>query len=101
MAEPGPDGVRRIRNAVDQANDQSFPASDPPSMMDPSRSVMAEPRLPRDARPGDIMPRYRTDTRPPRAVAHGRRRFDPASLFLPWLLLGAAIQLGWLLARRR
>jgi hypothetical protein len=97
MAEPAPDGVRRIRNNVDQAVDQTFPASDPSSLTDPSRSVMAEPRLPRDARPGDIMPRYRTDTH--RAPA--RPRVDLLSYVSPWLLFGAAVQLGWLLMRRR
>ena len=97
MAEPAPDGARRIRNNVDQAVDQTFPASDPSSLTDPSRSVISEPRLPRDAKPGDIMPRYRTDTRRPAP----RPRVELLSLVSPWLLFGAAVQVGWLLTRRR
>jgi len=106
VAEPAPDPERAIRNAVDRAVDETFPASDPPALSDPSRRT-AEPTLPPDAKPGDVVGTVSQGQRMPPAGWGDERAYDTKTAALtwvwPWLLMGAALQVLWVVwgPRRR
>lgn len=106
MAEPAPKAERAIRTRLDDAVDATFPASDPVSIADPSRTV-GEPRLPADARPGDVLtPRgeLRHEGRHPAAPRAGVREQgdigDVLRWSVPWVLAGFVLQRLWMLGRR-
>lgn len=96
MAEQAPKRDRAIQSTLDEAVDETFPASDPVSLSDPTRNVRG-PTLPADARPGDIVgadggvavPR---EARQPRAPeSSGVLRW-----VWPWVLIGVLMQIWWL-----
>lgn len=107
MTEPAPKTERAIRTRLDEAVDATFPASDPVAIADPSRRT-EEPRLPADARPGDVLtPRgevrhERHHRHPgPLARAHGPQDIrDALRGALPWMLAGFVLQRLWMHRRR-
>lgn len=98
MAEPAPKPQRAIRSALDDAVDETFPASDPVAMTDPSRTVR-EPVAPAHAKRGDVIGadgRIVSRAAAPALPSVGQ---DMLRFVWPWAVMGIAMQIWWM--RRR